>query len=72
MSYKLKKIDEHPSGKWSLYEVTHEKSGDLLETSPSTPDRLDATKIESRRKARVRNVKDVPVISEQTCGDLSW
>lgn len=72
MSYKLKKVDEHPEKKWALYTVDSTQNESMLETSPSGGDTLDATRRNDRKRARVQKKGQVTQVSEQTGGDLSF
>lgn len=71
MSYKLKEVDRHPEGKWTLYTVDSTHKDSMLETSPSDGDRLDVTRRDARKHARVQKKAKVSQVSEQT-GDVSF
>lgn len=75
MSFVLKKVDVHKTSKWTLYEVQPVKTSDLLNTSSDTDEnykRLNATKVESRKKANVKLKDRVDPITEKTISDLSF
>lgn len=76
MSYELKKMATHPNGKWTLYTIQPENAAALLETSPSNVEaeyrRLDKTRHEARKGAKVRRESQVAKVTEKTSGDLSF
>jgi len=75
-SYTLKKIDIHQSGKWSLYELLPANASEILKTSSTENEeqyrRLNKTRFESRRHAKVVLETSITPITEKTTGDLSF
>jgi predicted peptidase len=76
MSYTLKKAHVHESGKWTLYTLESKDRDELLKTSSTELDenyqRLNNTRKESRKNAKVTFKREIKAISEKTTGDLSF